>query len=280
MESMYEVAVETSDGDLEVIRAAASGGEVCEVTSQLAYRVAIPLEPTGRAELRVVCPHQYPVSQALEATCSLDLGATSGRKLDESVNELLAERCKAEMGAEAVMGLVMWLCEEGSSRAAEAAEAESARARQQLATPPAEWLRVVYWIDHMLEGRQHKKEAAVVEAATSMRMTGMLFYGAPSVFIVEGVKGDHDELVRDARKAGKTLKPKKSQTLANGPASAHYSKLATISGESLDVDTLQQELKQLGLEHKYRFILGIEEHTESAQSPRREPQTHQGGLVL
>ena len=111
----------------------------------------------------------------------------------------------------------------------------------------------------MLEGRQHKKEAAVVEAASALRLRGALFYGRPGILVAEGPQAEHDELVREARKAGKKLKPKKTQKLAGGAAEAHYTNFTTISGDGLDVDTLKGLLGQLDLEHKYRFILGLEE---------------------
>jgi hypothetical protein len=258
MESMYDVSVEIDDGDLDAIRAAASG-EAAEANAQLQYRVRVPLEVDGcSASLLVVLPHGYPATSALEVSCSLELRAGGGRKLDEQVSALLSERCaQSGVGAEAVMDAVMWLAEEGGRRASEAA---SAQAATEAPAPNEEWRRVFYWIDHMAEGRQHKKEAEVVELARSLRLTGALYFGRPGILIAEGLQTSQDELVREARKAGKTLKPKKSQKLACA-SDARYSDFATVSlsGEGLDVDALRVELVELGLEHKYKFILGLED---------------------
>ena len=111
----------------------------------------------------------------------------------------------------------------------------------------------------MLQGRQHKKEAKVIEVAESLGLTGQLYYGRPGILIAEGPQTSQDEFVREARKAGKTLKPKKSQSLPGCRADAQFSRFTAVPGDSLDVDQLQVELARLGLDHKYRFILGLEE---------------------
>ena len=79
---------------------------------------------------------------------------------------------------------------------------------------------------------------------------------------VEGAEDDIEQFEKAARTAGKALKPKKSQALPGAAADRRWSKLTTVAAApkgGLDVLALQTELTHLGLEHKFKHIIGLEE---------------------
>lgn len=213
----------------------------------------------GSCILRVAMPSEYPSEASIRASCS---APDASRKLDELLNASLQSYLgESAIGSEAVMGCAMWLSEAAAS--ALAAAAAAAPAKEAVADEEETWVRCFLWAEKLLEGRTHKPAAKTLELAMSGGLTGLFFYGRPGILITEGPQRDVDELVREARRAaGKTLRPKKTQRLVEGAASRRYAKMATVSagsGDGLDVVTLQAELEALGLSHKYKFIIGLEE---------------------
>ena len=70
------------------------------------------------------------------------------------------------------------------------------------------WRRVFYWVDHLLEGRQHKKELELLKLPGALDLSGVLYFGRPGILLVEGTEADHDAFVREAKRIGKAPKPK------------------------------------------------------------------------
>ena len=266
MESMYEVHLQIDELELERLRSAASVA-VDDVTElpELQFTVSVPLpesDPTtaGACQLRVAMPHEYPSEAQIRASCSAP-GAS--RKLDEQLNSDLSQHLAASgVGAEAVMSCAMWLSEAAASLLAEAAASAEA-AKEAEAEEEQVWSRCCFWAEKLLEGRTHKPAAKTLELASSAGFTGLFFYGRPGIIVAEGTQRDLDEFVREARRmAGKTPRPKKTQRLVEGAASRRYETFATVSAgasDSLDTERLQAELETLGISHKYKFIIGIED---------------------
>ena len=243
------------------------------------FKLRLPLAPAAPAaaaatiDLVVTMPPTYPATASLSATC-LSVDTSLSRSQMDHLNAQLREHLDDDEFAdvECVMEAVGWATEaaegaitalaEGKAKAAEAAASAAAGA-----LPSGEWRRCFYWIDHMLEGKQHKKEAKVVDCANSLRLTGQLYYGRPGIIVVEGPLAAADQFEREARKAGKTIKIKKSQALPEKAASRRYQKFTTVSekpgkrggGGGLDKEALQAEVDALGLTHKYKHIIGVEE---------------------
>ena len=273
MQAMYEVELQTDDNEVERLRSAASAPDSVRDEDEselpeLQFDVAVPLAEacsttSPSCKLRVAMPHSYPGGEGiLRCSCSAP-GAS--RKLDEQLNDALIQFLEENgSGSEAVMAAAMWLSEAAAAMLAEAQEAAATAAQQPAdSADDVTWVRCCLWAEKLLEGRTHKPAAKTLAIANASDLTGLFFYGRPGIIIVEGRQRDIDELVREARRvAGKTLRPKKTQALAEGAASRHYTGLSTRSampGDGLDVETLQAELEALGLTHKYRFIIGLED---------------------
>lgn len=116
----------------------------------------------------------------------------------------------------------------------------------------------------MLPGKQHKKERDVLAELQGTGLPGKLWYGRPGVVALEGPQCEIDAAVRACGKAGKTLRIKKSMAMPGGLADAYFPhKLAVVApaskGDGLDTDDVHADVVALGLEHKFRFILGVEQ---------------------
>eukprot|EP00966_Prymnesium_polylepis_P105847 2450944-Prymnesium_polylepis.2 len=268
MQAMYDVTLQIDALELERLHSAYAQPSSVEWSSlpELQLSVAVPLIEADAVaatpcELRVAMPAAYPAEAVLRASCSAP-GAS--RVLDERLNAALCEHLDEQgAGSEAVMAAAMWLSDAAATMLDEAAAAEAAMAGP---PPPVEvhqWSRCCFWADKLLEGRTHKPAARTLELACGSGLTGLFFYGRPGIVIAEGPQHDLDDFVREARRAaGKTLRPKKTQQLPEGAASRRFTQMSTVSagaGDSLCVDRLQQELDGIGLTHKFRFILGLEE---------------------
>lgn len=99
--------------------------------------------------------------------------------------------CNVHADVECVMEAVSWATEAAERAAIALAEdelsaAEATAAAAAAAAPSGEWRRCFYWVDHMLQGKQHKKEQQTLDIANSLRLTGRLYYGVPGIIIVEG----------------------------------------------------------------------------------------------
>ena len=268
MQAMYDTDVQIDQLALECLRSAAATPPADDATElpELQYTLRVPLPDSEGSsepcELRVACPYGYPGGEEI-LRCSCSAPGIS-RKRNENLNEALCQFL-SDMGpgSEAVMAAAMWLSEAASRELAEAQEeVASTQSRGPLEEEDL-WVRCCLWAEMLFEGRTHKPAAKTLALACSGDLTGLFFYGRPGIIIAEGRQRDVDELIKEARRtAGKTLRLKKTQALAEGAASRHYSKMSTRSalpGDSLDVDALQAEFGQLGLTHKYRFIIGLED---------------------
>lgn len=171
-------------------------------------------------------------------------------------------------GEEAVMMVVQTLTEsveeqlvkqEEEDRTAQAAIVAANEANSE----EREWKRCWFWVNHMLEGRQHKKEAKVVDLAQNRNLVGCLFYGKPGIIVVEGPHCDINEFAREASKAGKSLKIKKTQSLKDGKHDSLYSKFVTAEAvgknEALDTECLQEHLERANITGKFKHIIGVEQ---------------------
>lgn len=269
MQAMYAVSVQNDDLELEQLHSAASSPDAVEVCDfpELMFSIAVPLPEEDEAssascELRVAMPSNYPADELMRASCSVS-GAT--RALDDRLNAALSQHLEEiGSGSEAVMTAAMWLSNAAAEMLAEeSAAAAAGSSNSGDAVEDVIWSRCTLWAEKLLEGRTHKPAAKTLEIATSLGLTGRFFYGRPGIIIAEGQQADIDELVREARRAaGKALRPKKTQRLAEGAASRHYERMTTVSagqGDGLDVETLQEHLSSLGISHKFKFIIGLED---------------------
>ena len=271
MQAMYSVNVQIDELELEQLRSAASNPDAAALDDlpELMFSIVVPLAEEADAssssascELRVAMPTKYPEEERLRASCSTS-GAT--RAFDSRLNAALSQQLEdIGVGSETVMAAAMWL----SNAAAEMLAEESAAAAAAASSKDGQaaeviWSRCTLWAEKLLEGRTHKPAARTLEIATALGLTGRFFYGRPGIIIAEGPQDDVDELVREARRAaGKQLRPKKTQRLSEGAASRQYERMATVSakpGDSLDAETLQEHLERLGIAHKYKFIIGLED---------------------
>jgi hypothetical protein len=228
-----------------------------EVLPTLRLRILVELEVAAAdgcsGELVVDLPRDYPSSATLHVTCALR-GPGASRRANDAVNALLVARvAEAGFGDEAIVEQIMWLQAQGAAQLSEALAGTAP-----VSAPPSDylWQRVFYRIDHMIEGKQHKKEAKVVAAAAGLGLRGQLFYGAPAVLVAEGTRSDQAEFARAARSAGKAMRVVESQELAGGAAEARFGKFSTVPSGNLEA--LRTELAALGLEHKFRLIIGVE----------------------
>ena len=263
MQSMYEVSLLIEEAELEQLKVAAAQATqpLSPALPELQFRVAVPLPETGDGaccQLSVAMPTSYPSNEQIRATCS---APGANRKVNESLNAALISQIDENgAGSEAVMSCAMWLSEAAASMLAEAAAAAPTKRTE---VEEEVWSRCCFWAEKLLEGRTHKPAAKTLELTSAAGLTGLFFYGRPGIIIAEGTQSDLDEFVREARRAaGKTLRPKKTQRLADGAAGRQFGKMTTVSagsGDSLDVERLQAELATLGLTHKYKFIIGVED---------------------
>ncbi|KNC76680.1 hypothetical protein SARC_10832 [Sphaeroforma arctica JP610] len=123
--------------------------------------------------------------------------------------------------------------------------------------------RCTFLCDHMLSGRQHKKESKVRDVCEGLGLTGALFYGKPSVVIVEGSESEIEQFVREAGRQGKAMKKRKTQSLVVGNADRRYQKFVLVQAigktDTLDTGTLKEHLEDLGIGAKFKHIIGVEE---------------------
>ena len=180
----------------------------------------------------------------------------------ESTNATITAVLADLVGDEAVLA-TLEAVRDALASAATAAVSSAKIAEEGKKQKQEEWKRCCFWVNHMFHGKQHKKEAAVVGLANQYGLAGALFYGKPGIVIVEGPGSDVDEFAREANRAGKSIKVKKTQKLADGKKSCHYEKFVGVAadkkGESLDTKTLLEHVEKLGLTAKYRHIIGLED---------------------
>ena len=77
------------------------------------------------------------------------------------------------------MVCLMWLTEEAAARLAVAASEKAPVQSTYIDDQASNWRRHFFWIDHMIEGKQHIKEADVIDAVAALGLRGQLFFGAP-----------------------------------------------------------------------------------------------------
>lgn len=86
---------------------------------------------------------------------------------------------------------------QGSKTSTSATEGKKQQEQQQ---KPA-W--IVLWFDHLLQGKEHKKEANVLKALGS-ELTGLVCYGHPGLLILTGPGDTFRSFQQDCRRIGKT----------------------------------------------------------------------------
>eukprot|EP01134_Creolimax_fragrantissima_P003698 CFRG3698T1 len=207
-------------------------------------------------------PIEYPSDVVPEVTLRCDsINRSTSDTMKKHVSDVLTE----SLGDESVMMAIETVrgdMEEVAIVNAMNAPTEDAN-KNATANTKAQYKRCTFLVDHMLNGRQHKNEKKIKDCASAMRLTGILFYGRPSIIIVEGPEADIEEYVREAGKIGKSLKKRKTQTLYEGDKDRKYEKIDIVEAqgktESLDTTTLLSHLENLGIAGKYKHIIGVEE---------------------
>eukprot|EP01063_Lacrimia_lanifica_P018976 TRINITY_DN2596_c0_g3_i1.p1 TRINITY_DN2596_c0_g3~~TRINITY_DN2596_c0_g3_i1.p1 ORF type:complete len:137 (+),score=54.64 TRINITY_DN2596_c0_g3_i1:60-470(+) len=124
-------------------------------------------------------------------------------------------------------------------------------------------VRCWYYIDHMLQGRQHKKEAECFDALQGSGLTGCAYCGHPAVVALEGQQAAIDDVIRLCKKAGKSPTIKKTQSMPDGHKSRLWAKFVVAGAAAqgrLDKDALHGDVEKAGIAHKIKFLLGIEDH--------------------
>eukprot|EP00040_Diaphanoeca_grandis_P019158 m.100949 g.100949 ORF g.100949 m.100949 type:complete len:301 (-) comp27291_c0_seq2:158-1060(-) len=273
--AMATARFHTSDTILAKLRAHAEDSEqtsigLPEISNQLldfSIPVSLLTEDTSKpmeANLRVILPAGYPSHEVPKVSCSLE--SLSSKKLRQDLSDGLEEfmTTEVDLGDESLLTIMQFVsdkCLEVLLRVAEEDESK-AKAKVELSQSDAEWRRWFFWVDHLLQGKQHKKEAKIEGILQACGMPAKIYFGRPGIIGLEGVENDVNEVVRDCSKAGKVLKVKKSQLMVNKEHDCFFPmKVASVAAtktSSLDLDTVQADLTALGLEHKIKHILGVE----------------------
>jgi hypothetical protein len=278
----------TSAPKLAVMRAAAPGGSNIELPSEcqeqgadddrgqdsVATKKAAEVDVAfatkvagGDAELRFRLPAGYPATTPPDVTAGCwQLSKAAEADLARACSTIVAAAVAETPGEELLLTVVQEVIEHlerllTSSGAGDAQH--DAAADNGGGGGDAEWRRCFFWVDHLLHGKQHKKERDVLAELQSTGLPGKLWYGRPGVVALEGPQSEVDAAARACGKAGKALRIKKSMAMPNGRADSYFPHkfvvVASSKGDGLDVDDLHADVVALGLEHKYRFILGLEQ---------------------
>lgn len=260
----------------------------------LDFVVSVPIGEGDCApcRLQVVLPSGYPADTML-TVMSCTWSGLRTRALNDalmsSVSEFVASLSPGEEVLfdvvqhviDAAQGILEKQTAADKEKAAQAAAGRSAK-------PVGALCRQWLWCDHLLFGKQHAKEREMVAILQAAPLSGRVWFGKPGVVVLEGDTNEIDAAVRECgRRAGKSLKAKKSQALAadssalerDGSAastqmqqqSAHFPAKVDVchavggaDSSALDIAALQTELASLGLEDKFRLIIGLDGGSESA----------------
>jgi len=290
VEAITGVPVEwcTPQSDIEALRAGSFDGRHQPL---LEFIVSVPIgegdcEP---CRLQVKLPSGYPADTMLTVV-SCTWQALRTRALSDalmaSVSEFVAS---SSIGEEILFDVVQHVTDAAQGfldkqtaaddeRVAQAAAGR--RSAKPVGAPCRQWL----WCDHLLFGKQHAKERELVAILQAAPLSGRVWFGKPGIVVLEGDASEIDAAVRECgRRAGKSLKVRKSQALAAGspapgrdgsPAGtqtqqqpwAHFPAKVDVchaaggaDSAALDTAALQAELSSLGLEDKFRLIIGLDE---------------------
>lgn len=249
------------DDNVDAVVAAAAALDRPEID----VSVSVPVGDSF-AQMRVSLPPGYPATAVPRVLSCRFNELTSKASRAALADELDTFVASAAAGDELLLELGQWVAETAEQLLHQQAKAQAQAAAAKAAAStktPTEWRRFYFWVDHLLKGKEHKKEAQVEAILKGSGLSGKLYYGRPGLIAVEGPEAEVDEIVRECGKAGKTLKVKKSQLLPAAAADRFFPPKATTAAASksggLDIEALQQDLKDLGLEHKFKHIIGLED---------------------
>ena len=110
--------------------------------------------------------------------------------------------------------------------------------------------------NHLLHGKEHKKEASMVKAAPGCGVNGVIYYGTPGIVVVEGDPGDVADYVRECRTIGKKpdVRIEEDAATAGGPTLAEAVAAAACTGKpatkkglaAIELAALQKAMEALG----------------------------------
>ena len=169
--------------------------------------------------LDVTMPAGYP--SATPPTLAITAGSAEAPRLGSvsiprrelaAFNAAARELAADNVGCESVLAVAQWCqghaqeyCQtDATTGTATGAGAGAGAGAGGSATAALDVLQQAFVLfHHMLMGKAHKKEQAVVALADTHGVSGLLFYGKPSIAVVEGHPDDIQEWIRAAKNAGK-----------------------------------------------------------------------------
>ena len=221
----------------------------------------------GKVAINVELPSTYPSQTLPTFSFRLEGGEPLSRQAADLIRASLDEELKDSCGDECCLSGISFLLGKIEEALTEEMNkktlaAESKAVKAELREEHA-WKRCFFWSNHLLNGRQHKKEAKVRDLAKNFGLTGCIYFGRPGIICVEGPSLIVDEFAREAGRAGKQLKVKKTQSLPNKQEDAFFPKFvvadALDKGDDLDIKVLQENRDKLHLTSKFKHILGLED---------------------
>ena len=168
--------------------------------------------PALALTMRVSCPRGYPAAAKIPQI-TLECPSFETEYSHDSLHAMLqsiAESAAKERAAErrlCVDALLECCCENAADFVA-VSVADGAVAGEEEVPPSSSTMRAFISFHHMLLGKEHKKEKAVVTAAKQMRLSGFIVYGKPSCICLEfpggGSCDEVADFLRAANSAGKS----------------------------------------------------------------------------
>eukprot|EP00930_Biecheleria_cincta_P056218 TRINITY_DN42383_c0_g1_i1.p1 TRINITY_DN42383_c0_g1~~TRINITY_DN42383_c0_g1_i1.p1 ORF type:complete len:308 (+),score=75.71 TRINITY_DN42383_c0_g1_i1:13-936(+) len=280
-----EVEWGTTAVDVEALKAIAFSDDRCSASAavanaQLDFTLLLPIDEGSDAaasaaaskpcRLRLMLPSGYP-KESVPAVMGCEHPFLSRNKelADQLVAAAQAAVAAEPVGNEMLLTVVQEVSEVTKTLLQQEASGQremAAMAAKVAAAQDGSWRRMFYWCDHLLQGKQHKKEKELMTILQGSGLAGTVWFGRPGIVALEGPQDEVEAAAHACGRAGKQLKVKNNQAMPGAAFARHFparvSAMPAAKADSLDIDAVRQTLEKLGLERELKHILGLEDLAE------------------